>query len=157
LPEEDSSSSASSCSSQLTEVGHAWHFQRVYTDSIRCAVFFLLEIYWKTVHVARTTCACVVFRSSGCSFALPRFWTYLNVYSTRTDEDFNTWFSWESSNADPAIQNDIKSIILTIRKIWRPRNDMVFDNISPVRQDLVQSILDEAKLWLLEPKRLTKC
>jgi hypothetical protein len=40
-------------------------------------------------------------------------------------------------------------ILLTIWRLWKARNDVIFKNINPNREDLVIYILEEAKMWML--------
>jgi hypothetical protein len=60
----------------------------------------------------------------------------------------STLFETAVTNAPPDTQSRIKSIlILTMWKLRKARNDVVFNNVAPRRHDLVLS--EEAKLWLL--------
>jgi hypothetical protein len=44
----------------------------------------------------------------------------------------------------------VKSVILlTIWLLWKTRNEVIFKELTPNRQDLIVSILEEAKLWIL--------
>jgi hypothetical protein len=53
-------------------------------------------------------------------------------------------------NAQSSVRKGAKSIIiLIIWRLWKTRNDAVFKNSAPNRQDLVVSILEEAKLWMI--------
>jgi hypothetical protein len=48
------------------------------------------------------------------------------------------------------MQKGVKSLILlTIWRLWKARNDVIFKNTNPIREDLVVSILEEAKLWMV--------
>jgi hypothetical protein len=52
--------------------------------------------------------------------------------------------------AAPHIQKASRSIIiLLLWRLWKSRNDVVFNNTTPNHLDLSLSILDEAGLWLL--------
>ena len=64
--------------------------------------------------------------------------------------EFTSWFLTAVDNADPAVQKGAKSIlILTMWRLWKARNDVVFQNTAPNRHNLVLSILEEAKLSML--------
>jgi hypothetical protein len=66
------------------------------------------------------------------------------------DENFNTWFASAATGASPALQKGVKSVILlTIWLLRKTRNEVIFKELTPNRQDLVVSILEEAKLWIL--------
>jgi hypothetical protein len=90
-----------------------------------------------------------------CSFS-QQIWfdicTSLNLPTcmpNQTDE-FHEWFATATADARPDAQKGAKSIIiLTMWKLWKTRNDAVFNNVAPNRQHIVQSILEEAKSWLL--------
>lgn len=71
------------------------------------------------------------------------------------DEEFNPWFETAVMNTEPSVKKGARSIIiiLTMWRLWKTRNDTVFKNTAPNRQDLVQSILEEAKLWMLPGAR----
>lgn len=68
----------------------------------------------------------------------------------RPDVEFNIRFDTAADNTEPTIQKGVKSIILlTLWRMWKTRNDAIFKNINPSWQDLVQSILKEARLWMI--------
>jgi hypothetical protein len=70
------------------------------------------------------------------------------------DDDFNSCFETAVANAPPDTQSGAKLImILAMWRIWKTRNDVVFNNVAPRRHDLVLSIMAEAKLWLLAGAR----
>jgi hypothetical protein len=65
------------------------------------------------------------------------------------NSEFNTWFQTAMTDAQSSVQKGAKSIIiLTIWILWKARNDAIFKNIAPNRQDMVVTILDEANLWM---------
>jgi 5-methylthioribose kinase len=64
--------------------------------------------------------------------------------------EFKDWFATATANARSDSQKGAKSIvILTMWNLWRTRNDAIFNNVSPNRQHVVQTILEEAKSWSL--------
>jgi hypothetical protein len=48
-------------------------------------------------------------------------------------------------------------IILTLWRLWKLRNDCVFSRATPNRLELVYSILDEARMWLLAGAKALSC
>ncbi|KAM0832864.1 hypothetical protein ACQ4PT_064633 [Festuca glaucescens] len=80
----------------------------------------------------------------------------LNLQTCMPDpnSEFNTWFETATANAETSVQKGVKSIItLTMWRLWKARNDAIFKNITPNRHDLVVSILEEAKLWMMAGAR----
>jgi hypothetical protein len=60
------------------------------------------------------------------------------------------WFEAAVANSGPAVQKGARSVsILTMWRLWRMHNDAMFTNLSPKGHDLVQSMLEEAKLCVL--------
>jgi hypothetical protein len=59
-------------------------------------------------------------------------------------------FASATVGASPILQKGIKSLILlTIRWLWKTRNEVVFKEITPNMQDLVVSILEESTIRML--------
>jgi hypothetical protein len=55
-----------------------------------------------------------------------------------------SWFASAASNANPSLQKGVKSIILlTIWRLWKSRNDVIFKNLTINRKNLVLSILEK--------------
>jgi hypothetical protein len=90
-----------------------------------------------------------------CSFS-QQVWfdicTGLNLQTCMPNQtaEFKDWFATATANARSDSQKGAKSIvILTMWNLWRTRNDAIFNNVSPNRQHVVQTILEEAKSWSL--------
>jgi hypothetical protein len=66
------------------------------------------------------------------------------------DETFSSWFETAATRVAPSLLKAARSIIiLTLWRIWKSRNDVVFNSLSPCHMDLSLSILEEARLWIL--------
>jgi hypothetical protein len=73
-------------------------------------------------------------------------------------EYFTSWFKSAHSSAPPAIQKGVKSIIiLTMWRLWKLCTDCVFNRATPINLELVHSILDEARLWMLAGPKALRC
>jgi hypothetical protein len=70
------------------------------------------------------------------------------------------WFEAAVANSGPAVQKGARSVSIltmwrlwrmhnTMWRLWRMHNDTMFTNLSPKGHDLVQSMLEEAKLCVL--------
>jgi hypothetical protein len=81
-------------------------------------------------------------------------WPRMHVCQTlKVTEDGMMWCS-----NDRGVQKGAKSmIILTLWRLWKLRNDRVFNRATPNRLELVHSILDEARLWLLAGAKALYC
>ena len=65
-------------------------------------------------------------------------------------EDFCSWFQDAALRAPPGLIKAARSIIiLSLWRIWKSRNDVVFNNASPSYLDISFSILEEARMWLM--------
>uniref|UniRef100_A0ACD5XX26 Uncharacterized protein n=2 Tax=Avena sativa TaxID=4498 RepID=A0ACD5XX26_AVESA len=72
----------------------------------------------------------------------------------RNDEEFCQWFDAAASNADPSLRKGIKSIILlTIWRLWKTRNDSVFNNINPAGRTLLYLCLRKPGCGCLQVPR----
>jgi hypothetical protein len=66
------------------------------------------------------------------------------------DETFSSWFETAATRVAPSLLKAARSIIiLTPWIIWKSRNDVVFNSLSPYHMDLSLYILEEARLWIL--------
>lgn len=72
----------------------------------------------------------------------------LTTTMPRPDEAFFDWWSSSVKGAQPSMRKGTASLgIIVAWSLWKHRNACTFDSVHPSAALVIQTVLDEARLW----------